>query len=61
MESSEVRGGDAGGEQLEGSLCATSPSRKKQKDFVKRNIEVCKLTFWRMNPKIFVSGLKERI
>uniref|UniRef100_A0AAQ4P897 Fibrous sheath-interacting protein 1 n=1 Tax=Gasterosteus aculeatus aculeatus TaxID=481459 RepID=A0AAQ4P897_GASAC len=40
MESSEVRGGDAGGEQLEGSLCGASPSRKKQKDFVKRNIEL---------------------
>ncbi|XP_054470564.1 fibrous sheath-interacting protein 1 [Anoplopoma fimbria] len=39
-ESSELSREDTGEEQIEGSLCGASKGKKKQKDFVKRNIEL---------------------
>ena len=40
-ESFEVGHEDTGEEQFEGSHCGASKGKKKQRDFVKRNIEVC--------------------
>lgn len=40
-ESFEVGHEETGEEQFEGSHCGASKGKKKQKDFVKRNIEVC--------------------
>uniref|UniRef100_A0A8C4E4M4 Fibrous sheath-interacting protein 1 n=1 Tax=Dicentrarchus labrax TaxID=13489 RepID=A0A8C4E4M4_DICLA len=40
-ESFEVGHGETGEEQFEGSHCGASKGKKKQRDFVKRNIEVC--------------------
>lgn len=37
---------ETGEEQFEGSHCGASKGRRKQKDFVKRNIEVCKSSHW---------------
>lgn len=40
-ESFEIDHEETGEEQFEGSHCGASKGKKKQKDFVKRNIEVC--------------------
>lgn len=40
-ESFEVGHEESGEEQFEGSHCGASKGKKNQKDFVKRNIEVC--------------------